>query len=220
MTMVSCPVGSTTRTVPGERAVPERHIFWPDAERDGVAGGPSRGDGKVETGPCKAKATAQGAQLARDQVHGGRADKACHKQVCGLLVHLFRGPELLQFTLMHDGDAVGHRHGFELVVRHIDEGLAEPAVQLDQLGPHVGAQFRIEIGEGLVQQEDLGVADERAPERNALLLTAGQLARLAVEKGLELKRRGRFSHLRLPLRARHAALLQGYAMFSATVMCG
>jgi hypothetical protein len=62
--LVSCwlhdPDGS------GERAVPERHIFWPDAERDGVAGGPSRGDGKVETGPCKAKAAAQGAQLARD----------------------------------------------------------------------------------------------------------------------------------------------------------
>ena len=73
----------------------------------------------------------------------------------------------------------------------IDHGLAEPAVQLDQLRPHMGAQLGVEIGERLVEQEHLRLAHQRPAERHALLLAAGKLPRLAVEQRLELQELGR-----------------------------
>lgn len=55
-------------------------------------------------------------------------------------------------------------------------GSAEPA----DLGAHVVSEFGVEIGEGFVQEEDVGLDGERTGERDALLLAAGKLGGFAL----------------------------------------
>ena len=50
------------------------------------------------------------------------------------------------------------------------------------LGSHLHAQLGVEIGQGLVEQKDFGVAHDRAPHSDPLTLSAGELTRLAVEQ--------------------------------------
>ena len=88
--------------------------------------------------------------------------------------------------LQHD-DAVGERHRLDLVVRHVDDRVAELLVQLLDLDAHLGAQQRVEVRQRLVEQEGLGLADDRAAHRHALALAAGELARLALEQVLDLQ---------------------------------
>ena len=63
-------------------------------------------------------------------------------------------------------------------------------MQLLDLGAHVDAQLGVEIGERLVEQEQLGIAHQRAAHRDALALAAGELAGLAREQRLDLQQRG------------------------------
>ena len=64
------------------------------------------------------------------------------------------------------------RQRLELVGRGVEHGHAELAVQPLELGPHVVAQLGVEIGQGLVEQQQLGPADQGAADRDPLLLAA------------------------------------------------
>ena len=63
-----------------------------------------------------------------------------------------------------------------------DHRRAEPFVQLRELDARPGAQPGVEVGERLVEQEHVGLADDGAADRHALALPAGKLRRLAVEQ--------------------------------------
>ena len=89
---------------------------------------------------------------------------------------------MLQPALVHDGDAGGERHRLDLVVRHVDHGLAEPLVEFLDLGAHLDAQLGVEVGERLVEEEEQRIAHERAAHGDALPLAAGELAGLPVEQ--------------------------------------
>ena len=78
------------------------------------------------------------------------------------------------------GDAVAHRQRLALVVRHVDEGHAELAVQLLELDLHVLAQLLVERAERLVHQHELRLEDQRPRQRDALLLAARELRRVGV----------------------------------------
>ena len=87
--------------------------------------------------------------------------------------------------------------------------------------PHAHAERRIEVAEGLVEQEHGGLPDERPAEGHTLLLAARQLARQPLQQVLQLQRggdlpdAGRGSPPCGRLRRRSVK-----PMFSATVMCG
>ena len=104
--------------------------------------------------------------------------KSATKAVVGLAVDLRRRPDLLDHALVHHHDAVGHRERFFLVVRHHDGGDAEPALQRLDLVAQAQPHARIERGERLVEQQQAGRGRERARERDALLLAAGELHRI------------------------------------------
>ena len=70
--------------------------------------------------------------------------------------------ELLHLALVHDRDARRQRHRLDLVVGDIDDGGADPLVQLLDLHAHLDAQLGVEIGERLVEQEQ---QRDRAPAR-------------------------------------------------------
>jgi hypothetical protein len=60
-------------------------------------------------------------------------------------------------------------------VGDVDGGGAEPAVKALQLGAHLDAQPGVEVAQGLVEEERGGLADDRAPQGDALPLSAGEL---------------------------------------------
>ena len=84
-------------------------------------------------------------------------------------------PDLLDRALVHHDDEVGERQRLVLAVRDMDEGNAELTLQPTQFGAHAHAQERVERRQRLVEQQDLRMGDQRARQRDALLLPAGQL---------------------------------------------
>ncbi len=73
--------------------------------------------------------------------------------------------------MVEDGNVVGHRQGLALVVRDIDDGDAEPLVQVPDLVLQRLAQVLVQGAPRLVHQDQFRPEDEGAGERHALLLT-------------------------------------------------
>ena len=117
---------------------------------------------------------------------------------------------------------VGHRHRLLLVVRDVHEGDPDLALDVAELELQLLAQAQVERAERLVEQQRARAVDERAGERDALLLAAGHLGRLALGSSrascdeLERPRRrgGATSALATFLRS------SPNATFFSTVMCG
>ena len=94
-------------------------------------------------------------------------------------------------------------------------------MQLLELDAHLHAQLGVEVGQRLVEQEDLGVAHDGAAQRHALALAAGELARLALEQFADAEDLGRLLHALVDLGAgRICRIFRPNAMLSYTLMCG
>ena len=94
--------------------------------------------------------------------------------------------ELVDPPAVHDRDQVGRGHGLGLVVGDIDGGIAIFVVQSTDFEPHLLAQIGVEVGERLVEQQRLRLDDQRARQRHALLLSAGEFTGIALRQRLEL----------------------------------
>ena len=68
----------------------------------------------------------------------------------------------------------------------VDRGDPELVVQAADLEAHLLAQVGVEVRQRLVEQQHLGLDDDGARERHALLLAAGQLGRIAAAEGAHL----------------------------------
>ena len=76
-------------------------------------------------------------KAAPDEVHRRAADEARHERVGGTEVEALRRVDLLDLAPVENGDPLAERHRLGLVMRDVDRRDAEPAVQLDELGPHL-----------------------------------------------------------------------------------
>ena len=112
----------------------------------------------------------QGHDPALDEV--GKADEIRHEPHRRRTVDLHRRSLLDDPALFHDGDDIGHRERFELIVGHVDGGDPQAFDQIADLGAGLLAQLGVEVRQGLVQQQDLGLAHQRPGEGEALLLAA------------------------------------------------
>ncbi len=83
------------------------------------------------------------------------------------------------------------------------------------LGAHLDAQLGIEVGQWLIEQEQVRIAHDGAAHGNALALAARELAGLAVEQMLDLQQFGRPLHRRLALCRRHFAHFEAEADIAA-----
>ena len=135
------------------------------------------------------------AHLARHQVH--QPHEIGHHAVGGMRIDLERRAVLLQPPAAHDRDVIGERERLGLVVGDVDEGDAGAALQLLELGAHALAQLGIEIGQRLVEQQDRRLDHQRARERDALLLAAGELVGIAALEPGEIDQRQRLLDLLL-----------------------
>ena len=93
--------------------------------------------------------------------------------------HLQQPPEV------HDPDAVGHRKGLLLIVRDQHRRDAELALHLADGAAQLLADLGVERTEGLIEQQHLGLVRQRARDRDALLLAAGELRRQPLIESLE-----------------------------------
>ena len=119
----------------------------------------------------------------------------------------------------HHAVADGQRLG--LVVRDHDGGGADLALDAAQLELHLLAQLGVEVGERLVEQQNRRRDHERACDRDALALAAGQLARIAVGECARAARAPASARTRSVARpAATRRISRPKLTFSATVMCG
>ena len=143
------------------------------------------------------------------------------ERVRGPLVDRVGIADLLEDAVAHDRDPVAHRHRLDLVVRHVDGRRADLALQPPDLGARLRAQLRVEVRERLVHEEDLRLAHERAAERDALALSARELARLALEQRLDPEQLRRLVDAAADLVALGACgSCRPNARFCRTLICG
>ncbi len=124
------------------------------------------------------------------------------------LIDLLRRADLDDAALVEHRHPVGHGERLALVVRDEDEGEAERALQILQLALHLLAQLEVERAERLVEQQHLGPHHQRAGERDALALAAGELRRAAPLHAGELDHGERLAGQRLALGPPDAAHAQ------------
>ena len=115
----------------------------------------------------------------------GDADEAGDEGGRRMLVDFGGRADLLDAALVEHGDAVAHAQRLALVVGHVDEGDADPALDRLQLDLHLLAQLEVERAQRLVQQQHARPVDQRARQRHALALAARQLVRLAAAEAAE-----------------------------------
>src|SRR5262249_26727574 len=129
---------------------------------------------------------------AMEDVHV--AEEVHHERIRRLLEDLGRRADLLDASLVHDHDPVGHLERLLLVVRDEDAGDVDLVVQPAQPRAQLLTDLRVERTEGLVEQEDLGLGRARPGERHALPLPAGELRRQGLLETLELHQLEQLPH--------------------------
>ena len=145
--------------------------------------------------------------LAFQQVHRRRAHEVGDEKIGRHIVDLARGADLLQFAVLQNGDLGRERHRLDLIVSDIDDRRSGRLMKALDLDAHVDAKLCVEVRERLVEQEDARLSNQRATHRHALALAAGELARPAIQKMLDLQRLGDLRHRLVALGLRHAAHL-------------
>src|SRR6185437_6782202 len=160
-----------------------------DVDLLGADGGPYGGAVAAGDGTLRAYGAAEfaaldaheaGALLAHAALeHVDRADEIGDEAAGRRLVDVRRGAHLHDLAVVHDAQPLAECHGLLLVVRDDDEGHTEALLDVEQLELGVFAQLLVERRERLIEQQQLGALDQRARQRHALALPAGQLVRLA-----------------------------------------
>ena len=98
-----------------------------------------------------------------------------------------RGAGLHDAAVVHQHDAVGQRHGLALVMRDVDGGHAELALQMAEFPAHLLAELLVDRRQRLVEQQHGRLADHGARQRHLLARAGRQRAGVAVELVAELE---------------------------------
>ena len=130
------------------------------------------------------------------------ADEVGDELVGRVLVDVARPGDLLDAPVVHHRDLVRQGQRFALIVGDVDSRDLELALQPFELEAHAVAQLRIEVRQRLVEQQQRRFHDERARQRETLLLAARQLRRVAIRQFLELHRVEHAHHVLANLPAR------------------
>jgi len=87
---------------------------------------------------------------------------------------------------MHDADAVAHGEGLLLVMRDVEEGDVELALEALELELHLLSELQVQSPERFVEEQHLGVVAQRSGDGDALHLSTGELGGPATLEGGEL----------------------------------
>ena len=106
-----------------------------------------------------------------------------------MVVDLVGRADLLDPAVVHHHDAVGDLERLVLVVGDEHAGDVHLVVQPAQPAAQLLAHLRVERAERLVEQQHPRLDGERARQRDALALAAGELRGIAVAEPVELHQR-------------------------------
>ena len=102
--------------------------------------------------------------------------------------------DLLYGALAHEDNLVGDAHGLLLIVGDENRGDLGLLLNPPDLRAHFHAQAGVQIAQRLVQQQYIRLLDQGPGDGYTLLLAAGELSGLALEKVLDLYQPGDFLH--------------------------
>src|SRR5262245_58039012 len=122
--------------------------------------------------------------LAAKPVH--RTKELRHLRALRVTIELVRIPDLQDFAMGHDRDAVGQHHGFDLIMGHVKNRNSQLAYEFLDLRAHLFSEPRIKVAERFVHQQQPGIDRQRAGESHPLLLAATQQSRGAFLEVVEL----------------------------------
>ena len=103
----------------------------------------------------------------------GAADKVGHETVGRRVIDVGRRAHLHQLAILHHRDAVGHRQRLVLIVRDEHGGDAGALLDGADFDAQRLAQLGVQVGQRFIEQQHLRRGDQRARQRDALLLAAG-----------------------------------------------
>ena len=103
-------------------------------------------------------------------VHLGRTDEARHKLVDRRVIQIKRAADLFDYTSAQHDDLVGHCHGFDLIVCHVDHCGLKFCVKLHDLEAHADAQRSVKVGQRFVKQKCCRFAHNRTANGHTLAL--------------------------------------------------
>ena len=96
-----------------------------------------------------------------------------------MIIQVLGNTNLLNQTCVQDCDTCSHRHSLCLIMSDINDGRLDALVELDKIGSCLHTQFRIQVRQWLIHQEDLRFAHNRAAKGDTLSLATGECFRFA-----------------------------------------
>ena len=115
-----------------------------------------------------------------NQCHRRRTNEFGHEGIVGVTVKVVGRTNLLDVTVFHQDNCVGHAHRFGLVVGDVDYGYAKITLQFLDILAHRVAQLCIEIRQRLIHQTKTLARNDSAGKRDPLALSTRKLPRLAI----------------------------------------
>ena len=106
---------------------------------------------------------------------GGKAHKVCNKGRGGPVKDLLGLANLQNVAGIHDNDPVCQGDGLLMIVGHDDGGDAQLLLDALDLHLHLYPELGVQVGEGLIQQQNGGTGHQSPGQGHPLLLTAGEL---------------------------------------------
>ena len=164
---------STTASRPNSESSKWR--FWgripattedrPDARRASAADSPGT---RARSDPSTLRTIPSSPRLhvRLEEVRRWLADEVGHEDVRRPVVERIPVANLLQPCIRHDGNPVGQRKRLDLVVRHVDHGSAEFAVQPLEVEQHLKLEVGVKVAHHFVKNEHRRIPDQRPPQRN------------------------------------------------------
>ncbi len=105
-------------------------------------------------------------------------------------------------------------------MRYEDDRIPETMVQSLQLGAHLEPEAGVQIGEWLVEEQDIRPGRQHSGQRDPLLLPPAELRRVALFHAVDAQQHHHLVHAPLAFGPVHPLHLSPNATFWKTVMCG
>ena len=141
-----------------------------------------------------------------EDVHG--ADEVRHEAIGRPEVQLPGLPDLQDPSAIHHRDGVRDGQGLLLVVGHVNRRDLQRPLDGPDEGADLHPELRVQVGEGLVHQEQARLDHQCPGQDHSLLLPARELARHPPQQLVELYQPARLGHLAGDLVGCNAARLQ------------
>ena len=122
------------------------------------------------------------------------ADEVRHEARGRAVVKRIGVVPLVQVALVHDANGVANGEGFELVVGHEERCGASGFEDVAQLVREALAQVNVEVGERLIEQQQLRLGRHRSGQRHALLLATAELMRVTRLGAFQADKRQHLGH--------------------------